>query len=66
MLGAALSLLGVVAFFMWAVLCHSTPAEVQRTVDASCPAQQKIIRYPAEMGGPHPASCKPTFMTWRN
>lgn len=66
MLGAALTLFGVVTFFMWAVLGHSTPAEQQQTLDSSCPAQTKIIRYPAAMGGDHAAVCNPTFITWRN
>jgi hypothetical protein len=66
MLGAALSLLGVVAFFFWAVLGHSTPAEQQAVVDASCPAQTKVIRYPEHLGGPHQAVCNPTFTAWRN
>lgn len=66
MLGTAFTLLGVVTFFMWAVLGHSTPAERQATVDASCSAQTKIIRYPAHLGGPHPAVCNPTHITWRN
>ena len=58
--------LGVVVFFLWAVLGHSTPAERQRGLDSSCPPHPPVIRYPAELGGPHPAVCNPTRMTWRN
>jgi hypothetical protein len=65
-LGAALALLAGLLFFGWAVLGHQTPAERQRTVDSSCPARSPEIRYPAHLGGPHPAVCNPTFQTWRN
>jgi hypothetical protein len=34
MMSAALALFAVVAFFMWAVLGHSTPAARRRTLDA--------------------------------
>jgi hypothetical protein len=42
----AFGLLGVVTFFLWAVLGHSTPAERQRTVDASCPPHQARVHCP--------------------
>jgi hypothetical protein len=53
---------GVVVFFLWAVLGHSTPQERQRTVDQSCSPQVKFVRYP---DGYHPAVCNPTGETWR-
>lgn len=65
MLGAMLTIFGAVVFFMWAVLGHSTPAERQAVIDASCPAETKIIRYPAHLGGPHPAVCNPTHVAWK-
>jgi hypothetical protein len=63
MLGALFTLFGVVAFFFWAVLGHSTAAELQRTIDASCPSRVQYIRYP---DGYHQAVCNPTNTTWRN
>ena len=66
MVGIAVTFGAAVVFFMWAVLGHSTEAERQATLDASCPVQQKIIKYPVEMGGPHLAICNPTGQTWRN
>ena len=62
MLGALFTLLGVVAFFFWAVLGHSTPAELQRTIDASCPSREQYVRYP---DGFHKAACIPTNMVWK-
>lgn len=32
--------------------------------DISCPVEQKIIRYPEFLGGPHPAVCNPTGIVW--
>lgn len=62
MLGALFTLLGVVMFFLWAVLGHSTPAERQQTLDASCPTVKRYIRYP---DGMHEAVCNPTNVAWR-
>lgn len=53
------------AVFAWVTLAHPTAAERQRVLDASCPAVQPVIRYPAEMGGPHPVVCNPTGGVWR-
>lgn len=61
-LGALFTLLGVVTFFMWAVLGHSTPAERQRALDSSCPAATAHVRYP---DGMHEAVCNPTNVAWR-
>ncbi len=65
MLGTMLSLLGIVAFFFYAVLGHSTPSERQAIIDASCPTQPTVIRYPAYLGGPHQAVCNPTHIAWK-
>jgi hypothetical protein len=63
MIGAMLSLFTVIAFFLWAILGHSTPAERQRTIDASCPSHEQYVRYP---DGYHKAVCNPTNISWRN
>jgi hypothetical protein len=65
MMGLGAALLAGLLFFSWAVLGHQTPAERQRTVDSSCPARSPEIRYPAHLGGPHPAVCRPTGIQWR-
>ncbi len=60
-----LSILGILTAVTWLCLALPTAAERQRALDASCPAKQPVVRYPAEMGGPHPAVCNPTGGTWR-
>lgn len=61
-----LSILGILTAVMWLCLALPTAAERQRAVDASCPVKQPVVRYPTEMGGPHPAVCQPTMQAWRN
>ena len=61
----AISVLAILCAVMWVCLSLPTPAERQRAVDASCPASQPVIRYPEELGGPHPAVCNPTGQVWR-
>lgn len=59
------SILALVAGIVWLCLSTSTSAERQRALDSSCPAHPRVIRYPAGMGGPHPAVCNPTGRMWR-
>jgi len=62
MLGALVSLLLIVGFFLWAVLGHPTEAELQRSIDQSCAVNSKQVRYPDGMRTP---VCNPTGQTWR-
>jgi hypothetical protein len=59
------SVLSIVTAVVWVCLAVPTTQETQAAVDRSCPARQPLVKYPQEMGGPHPAVCNPSGRAWR-
>ncbi len=55
--------LTVATAFLWLML--ATENERQWVLDNVCPKESPVIRYPAHLGGPRPAVCKPTGIKWR-
>lgn len=64
-LGLVLALVLTLSALVAVCVSNPTPAERQRAVDAACPTRQPVVRYPAELGGSHPAVCNPTGEAWR-
>lgn len=60
-----ISVLSILVAVSWVCLAMPTPQERQRIADASCPVKSPTVRYPAHLGGPHPAVCNPTGVNWR-
>lgn len=56
-------MLALATTFLWTMLV--TADERQWVHNNVCPVKQTIIRYPARLGGPHPAVCQPTGIVWR-
>lgn len=63
MLKLLLLALSTATAFLWLMLV--TADERQWVVDNACAPRPKVIRYPAHLGGPHPAVCNPTGVNWR-
>lgn len=58
-----IGLLTLVTGLLWGMLVNAD--ERQWVLDNTCPVRATMVRYPAHLGGPHPAICNPTGVNWR-